>query len=244
MEEQDYILFEDYISGELSKGESTAFESRLKSDSEFKNAFNTYKEASEFLEHEFGNEEESIAFKNNLKSISDSYFEEKTTSKKVIKFNFYKYAIAACVALFMGIFIFNQFSNPSYDDFMTYDTVSLTVRGNQEELKTKAEETFNKKNFSEAETYFTQLLELDNSNQELALYKGVTLLEQDKFDEADALFGKLSKSNSVFKNKGIWYLALSKLKQKEYDECAKILNTISEDVEDYKQAQKLLKKLD
>lgn len=244
MVEQDYILFEDYISGELSKEESTAFESKLKSDSEFEKAFNTYKEASEFLEHEFGNEEESIAFKNNLKSISDSYFEDKTSSSKGINLNFYKYAVAACVALLVGFFVYNQFSNPSYDDFMTYDEVSLTVRGTQDELKTKAEEAFNKKDFSEAEIYFTQLIEVDNSNLELLLHKGVTLIEQNKFDEADALFGKLSQGNSAFKNKAIWYLALSKLKQQEFDECVKILKTIPEDAEDFKQAQKLLNKLD
>ena len=243
MVEQDYILFEDYISGELSKDQVLAFESRLKSDSEFEKAFNTYKELSGFLKHEIGNEEESKSFKNNLKSISDSYFEE-TTTKKVIKFNFYKYAVAASVALLIGFFIYNQFINPSYDDFMTYDEVSLTVRGTQDELKTKAEEAFNKKNFSEAETYFTQLLEQDNSNKEIQLYKGITLLEQDKFNEADALFGKLSQDTSAFNNKATWYLALSKLKQKEFDECMTILKTIPEDSDDYKQAQKLLIKLD
>lgn len=244
MLEQDYILFEDYISGKLSKDEVLSFESRLKSDSEFEKSFNTYKELSGFLEHEFGNEEESTSFKDNLKSISDSYFEDKTTSKKVIKFNFYKYAVAASVALLIGFFIYNQFNNPTYNDFMTYDEVSLTVRGSQDDIKTKAEEAFNKKNFSEAETYFTQLLEQDNSNKEIQLYKGITLLEQDKFDEADALFGKLSQDTSAFKNKATWYLALSKLKQKEFDECMTILKTIPEDADDYKQAQKLLKKLD
>jgi len=243
MDDQDYILFEDYISSELSKDEVITFESRLKSDSKFKKSFNAYKELSRFLEHELGNKEGSKSFKDNLKSISDSYFEETTTSKKVINFNFYKYAVAASVALLIGFFVYNQFTNPSYNDFMTYDTVSLTVRGNQDDIKTKVEEAFNTRNFSEAETYFTQLLEIDDSNQELVLYKGVTLLEQDKFDEADALFGKLSQGDSAFKNKATWYLALSKLKQKEFDECMVVLKSIPEDAEDYKQAQKLIKKL-
>lgn len=244
MEEQNYILFEDYISGELSKDEITAFKDRLNTDSEFNKAFTTYKELSGFLENKFEHEEKTISFKNNLKDISDSYFEDKTSSSKVIKFNFYKYAIAATVVVFLGIFMFNQFSNPSYDDFMSYDEVSLTVRGTQNELKAKAEEAFNTKSFAEAETYFTQLLSEDDSNQELLLYKGVTLLEQNKFDEADALFGKLSQGNSVFKNKSTWYLALSKLKQKQNDSCIEILKTIPEDAEDYRQVQKLLKKLD
>ena len=42
----------------------------------------------------------------------------------------------------------------------------------------------------------------------------------------------------------MWYLALSKLKQDNLEACKNVLKNISEDAEDYKQAQKLLNKLD
>lgn len=244
MEEQDYILFEDYSSGELSKEETTAFEARLQTDQAFKTAFETYKQASSFLEHELGNEEENIAFKDNLKSISDTYFEEKSETKSVKRINFYKYAIAASVVLLLGYFTFNQFSNPTYSDFAGHENISLTVRGNQNDLKLKAEEAFNSKNYKEAEAYFNQLLIKEDSNQELQFYKGVALLEQDKFSESEVIFKALAQGNSVYKNKAIWYLALSKLKQKDYKQCIEVLKTIPSDAEDYEQAQKLLKKLD
>ncbi len=244
MEDQKYILFESYLSKELSEDEITAFESRLKNESDFNQAFNTYKELTSFLEHKHDNEVASTAFQNNLKTISNTYFENKETDKKVVRFKPWQYAMAASIVLLMGIFTFNNFSNPSFNDYNNYETISLIVRGEQEDLLKAAENAFNNKDFAEAEVVFGELLAKDDSNKELQLYRSITLLELDKFDEADSLFGRLSNSPSVYKNKAIWYLALSKLKQKNHDACLEILKTIPEDADDYIQAQELIKKLD
>ncbi|NMH87493.1 tetratricopeptide repeat protein [Flavivirga algicola] len=243
-EDQNYILFEPYLSKELSQDDITAFESRLKNESDFNQAFNTYKELSSFLEHKFEEEAASNAFQNNLKNISNRYFEKQKTSKKTERFKLWQLAIAASVVLLIGIFTFNNFSSPTFSDYNNYETISLTVRGKQETLLKTAENAFNNRNFAEAETAFSQLLAKDDSNKELQLYKGITLLELDKFAEADNLFGKLSNSPSVYKNKATWYLALSKLKQKDYDACLEILKTVPEDADDYLQAQQLINELD
>ena len=70
MQDQDYILFESYLSNELSADEVEAFEARLKTETAFNQAFKTYKELSSFLEHKFENQEESNAFKANLQKLS------------------------------------------------------------------------------------------------------------------------------------------------------------------------------
>jgi len=248
MNDQNFILFESYLSKVLSKDETLVFESRLKTEPEFKQAFNTYKELSSFLEHKFENEAASNAFQNNLQKISKAHFNKKEVvleSKKPTKmFQFYKYAIAACIVVLFGIFTFNQFSNPSFSDYNNYDSISLTVRGVQDELLKTAEDAFNNKDFAKTEEVFGQLLEKDHSNKEYQLYKGIALIELNKFKEADSLFGKLSNETSAYKNKAIWYLALSKLKQENYDACLDILKTLPEDADDYKRAQKLIDKLD
>ena len=59
-----------------------------------------------------------------------------------------------------------------------------------------------------------------------------------------SLLKDLSNGSSAYKQKAIWYLALSKLKQNDDAVCLDILRTISEDSEDYKRAQKLINKLD
>ncbi|MFD2724944.1 hypothetical protein [Hyunsoonleella rubra] len=247
MEDQNYIEFEAYLSEELSAEECADFESRLETDPEFQEAFETYKELSSFLEHKFGNEEASLAFQNNLENLSKAHFEKTETQTKSGSSKTYvlmKYLVAASVAIVFGLFTFNQLSTPSYADYDDYGTISLTVRGNNDALLKPAEDAFNTGNFEKANEAFGELLSNDDSNIELQLYKGISLLELNRFDEADSLFGKLSADTSAYKNKATWYLALSKLKQKDYDACLQILKTIPEDADDYKQAQKLIKKLD
>ena len=248
MKEQDYIVFESYLSNELSEDEVITFEAKLKNDPEFAEAFKTYKELSSFLEHTFENEEKSNAFKKNLENISDSHFNEnKDVSEfegKTKTYTLFKYIIAASVALLFGIFTFNQFSSPTYADFNNYDAISLTVRGANDDLLKTAENTFNTKNFASAEVAFKQLIELDKDNSELKLYRAISNIELSNFETSDNLLEDLRNGNSAYKNKAIWYLALSKLKQDDEVACVDILKTIPEDADDYTRAQKLLIKLD
>lgn len=248
MEDQDYILFENYLLGNLSEAEVKTFETRLKSDLKLQADFNTYKELSSFLEHKFENEEVSNAFKNNLETISNSHFnKEKSASKKkqsVKTFNFYKYAVAACILVLFGVFTFNQFSNPMYDDYANYDRISFTVRGDNDELLKTAETAFNDKDFVKAKEAFEELLEKGNTSIEIKLYAGIANIELGDFEVADDILQDINNGESAYKYKATWYLALSKLKQKNFKACLEILKRIPEDADDYKQAQKLIKKLD
>ncbi|CAH8281294.1 hypothetical protein EV196_101375 [Mariniflexile fucanivorans] len=244
MDDQDYILFENYLLDELSETEKDAFETRLKTDSKFNESFNTYKELSSFLEHKFQNEATSTAFQNNLKNISKTYFEKQDAPIKVISFKPWQFVAAASVLLLIGITLFNTFSSPVYEDFANHNAISLTVRGEQDALLNTAENAFNTKDFTKADEAFKSLMLIDKDNAELQFYRAISSLELNKFDTAESLLIALSKGQSAYKNKAIWYLALSKLKQKEYDDCVEILKTIPEEAEDYNAAQKLIKKLD
>lgn len=250
MQDKNYILFESYLLGELSPEEATTFELRLETDSEFSQAFNSYKELSSFLEHKFENEEASTAFKANLKKISEKHFskddaiaENKSKSKV---FKLYKYAIAASVAVLFGIFTFQQLSTPTYGDFSDHDAISLTVRGGheQKDLIKAAEDAFNAGDFIKAEEALINLIKLDVENVELKLYHAITSIELNKFDVANNLLEEIKGGNSAFKHKATWYHALSKLKQEDHSACLEILRTIPEYADDYEEAQKLIKKLD
>ena len=244
MEEQDYMLFEDYLSEALSEIEKEAFEIRLEADPKFRESFHAYKDMSSFLEHKFENEATSKAFQDNLKSISNTYFEKQEAPKKVISFKPWQYAMAASIALLIGITLFNNLSKPVYNDFANYDSISLTVRGDQDGLLKTAENAFNTRDFAKAEAAFKELLLTDEENSELQFYRGVTNIELNNFSMAEWFLKGLKEGNSVYKNKATWYLALSKLKQKQYDACLEILKTIPEGADDYKTAQKLINKLD
>lgn len=60
---------------------------------------------------------------------------------------------------------------------------------------------------------------------------------------ADGILTKIAQGNSVYKDKAIWNLALSKLKQKDLESCKKILNRLPKDADNYIKAKELLKKL-
>lgn len=245
MQDQDYILFEDFLSGNLDQRAAQAFESRLETDSIFNESFETYKNASQFVENHYKNAEKTEDFKNQLDSVSSNYFKNKSTKKaKTKRINPWFYSMAAAAILVIGFFIGQQFSNPIYDDYANYGTISLIVRGNQDAILQKAETAFNNHNYRDAESYFAELLETDSNNIEWQLYQAVSLVELKEYNKADALFRDISKTPSVYKNKAMWYLALSKLKQKDETACIRILKTIPEDADDYQQAQKLLNKLD
>lgn len=244
MNEQDYILFEDYLLEALSETDKNAFETRLETDSKFNESFITYKELTSFLEDKFENEETTNAFQNNLNDISKNYFDTQKAPKKVISFKSWQLAIAASVLLLIGISIFNNFSSPVYEDFANYESISLTVRGEQDALLKTAETAFNKKDFAKAEAAFKSLLLMEKENTEVKYYSALANIELNKFETADNLLMDLGNGQSAFKNKAIWYLALSKLKQNELDDCLEILKTIPEDADDFENAQKLIKKLD
>ncbi|MCL8008486.1 hypothetical protein M8845_13740 [Gelidibacter japonicus] len=245
MQEQDYILFDAYLSGSLDAESIQAFENRLKSDADFNLAFNDYRQAEAFLEHKFKNEEKTQRFKENLEHISSGYFKKEASDKtKVRRINPWYYSVAAGVILLFGVVIAQQFSSPTYDDFANYGKISLTVRGSENDLQNKAEKAFNNKDYKDAERYLTQLLQKDQDNIELQLYKAVSLVELNKYEEADALYQNVIQSPSVYSNTAKWYLALSKLKQKKISESITALESISEDADDFESAQKLLKKLE
>lgn len=243
MKEQDYILFEDYLEGTLSATEKNEFERRLADDEKFRQAFLTYKELSGFLESKFENKDAEEDFKESLKNISDTYFNKTGNKSSVIRFKPWQYAIAASIIVIFGLFVIIDNSVPAYADYADFNNISLTERGENDELLPKAEKAFNEGNYEESLLYFDQILVEDANYKEIQLYKSIALIETNQYNEAEVLLTDLSEGKSVFKYEAMWYLALSKLKQKEYQECKIILERIPEEANVYKSAQKLLRKL-
>jgi TolA-binding protein len=241
MNEERYIEFSQYLEDEMSIEEKNAFEKQLSEDRELASAFEIFKELNLHLSNKFGNETELNAFKQNIKSISNEHF--KNQKSKVIVFKPWQYSIAASVAILLGLFVFMQNNNPKFEDYNQHENAYFTERGPTENYLKAAQDAFNSKNYKEATTQFELVLK-ENESPEIQLFYAISLLEDNKFQKADIYLMDLKLSNSVFKNKAIWYLGLSKLKQKEYKSCKEILNSIPKDYEDYDQVQELLDKLD
>jgi len=240
MNEERYILFDQYLENELSAEEKTSFEKQLVEDQEFASAFEIFTELNLHLENKFGNEQELKAFKKNLKSVSKEHFKTKKT--KVVAFQPWQYAIAASVAVLVGLFVFQNI-NPSFDDYNNPETATFVERGDVNENLKLAQDAFNAKNYKAAIPYFEGVLKL-NKSPEIQYFYAVSLLEDNQFQKAETILSELKSGTSVYKNKATWYSALSKLKQKDYKSCKEILLTIPDDYEDYDQVQELLNELD
>ncbi len=240
MNEERYIVFENYLSNELSDEEKTNFEKQLSGDPELASAFEIFKELNQHLENKFGNEQELKAFKKNLKSISKEHFKSK--KPKVVGLKPWQYAIAASVAILVGVFVFQNI-NPSFEDYNNPEMATFTERGDVNESLKLAQDAFNMKNYKAAIPHFETVLK-ENKSPEIQYFYAVSLLEDNQFQKAETNLSELKSGTSIYKNKATWYLALSKLKLKDYDSCKAILLTIPDDFEDYDQVQELLNELD
>jgi len=240
MNEERYILFDQYLQDELTPDAKNDFEKQLLQDSEFASEFETFKNVQFQLANKFEFEQEREAFKENLTNISNQHFNKKT---KVIGLKPWYLAVAASVAVLFGLFFFNYNQNPVYADYNDPEQANFAERGTVNEALKQAEEAYNAKRYNKAIPFFETVLQKQKT-AEIQFFYGVSLLEESHYLKAEAVFNELKTGTSVYKEKAIWYLALSKLKQKDYDGCKQILQTISEDYEDYDQVQELLNQLD
>ena len=240
MNDERYILFENYLSNELSAEEKANFEKQLAEDPELASAFEIFKDLNLHLVNKFGNQEELKAFKKNLKSISKEHF--KTKKPKVVAFKPWQYAIAASVAILVGLFVFQNI-NPSFDDYNNPEMATFIERGDVNENLKLAQDAFNAQKYKTAIPYFEAVLKA-NKSPEIQYFYAVSLLEDNQFQKAETNLSELKTGASIYKDKATWYLALSKLKQEDYKSCKEILQTIPDDFEDYDQVQELLNELD
>ena len=240
MNDERYILFDQYFQNELSEEDKIKFEKQLSEDSELASAFEIFKDLNLHLDNKFGNASERNDFKKNLKSISKEHFKPKKS--KVVAFKPWQYAIAASVAVLVGLFFFQNI-NPKFEDYNQPENAYFTERGEVNDNLKVAQDAFNSKKYKAVIPYFETLLK-EKKSPEIQYFYAISLLEDGQFQKAETNLVALKSSNSVYKNKATWYLALSKLKQKEYKSCKEILMTIPDDYENYDQVQQLLNELD
>ncbi len=241
MNEENYIKFSQYLDNAMTVEEKTSFEKQLSQDQELASSFGIFKELNLHLSNKFGNETELNAFKQNVKLISAEHFKDKKS--KVIAFKPWQYSVAASVAILLGLFVFMQNNNPNFEDYNQHENAYFTERGNEDTQLKLAQDAFNAKKYKEAVANFELILK-EKKSPEMQLYYSISLLEDNQFQKAEIQLMDLKLGTSIYATKATWYLALSKLKQKDYKSCKEILNSIPKDFEDYDKAQELLNELD
>lgn len=242
MEEQEYILIENYLAGKLTAEEEIAFKNRLTSETELKEKFVTYQDLSKHLKHDIQNKNEREALQKSIQKEADRYFDKTSNRSRKTLFKSWQIGIAASFLLLMGLYFYQDYSNPVFTDYNQYATVSFQSRGAQNDLVNQAENAFNSQNYKDAANYFEQLLKEDD-NVEFKLYEAISLVEIDQFKKADQLYLEILKGDSVYRDEALWFGALSKLKQNDDEAALQLLSQIPEGTDRYKSAQKLYNRL-
>lgn len=241
MEEELYGDIERYVSNEMDATERTAFEQRAKNDADLAEKLSIYQSVSRTLAAKHSIEDGHRLFKQTLSEMEVELADKHEA--RVVKLNWYTWAAAASVALFCVVLIYSSFSKPQYAAYAHFEPLALVERGNADGLKSKAEQAFNNKDYANAVSYLNSLLNQNENDIELQLYKGIALLELNQVEEAERSFDKVRASSSIYQYQGTWMLALSALKEKDYDKCKSLLSQIPKESPVYADAKRLLEDL-
>jgi predicted Zn-dependent protease len=236
METTNHTDFEAFLNNEMTTQAKIEFENKLINDLDFKADFDLYKETTIHFQNHFSNER--ALFQENLNQIAQS---TQTQKPKTISFKPWYFAVAASVATFIGVFVFQNQQKADYTDFNSHPTAYFSERGDVIQDLKLAENAFNKKDYKTASKNFALVLK-SYPQPEVKYFYAISLLESDQISKAQTIFEEL-KSVEIYRNTSIWYLALAELKQKNNDKCKAILKTIPNDFEDYDKVETLLKKL-
>lgn len=204
-------LINGYFEGSLSEGQLTEFEGLLKTDAEFKSAFEFEKELQLGLK-KYDRKEIKELFSSLNKT------EEKSEGKVI---SMRPWLVAASIALIVGLgswlFIFNS---PDLNtaqlyaaNFTAYDNVIHPIeRGNQiDDLKTKAFTAYENGEYLEALELFEEL-HTKQKDSYIDFYSAMVLMQLNKQEDAIPLLKRYIEKEGELKDRASWYLALAYLK--------------------------------
>ncbi|CAM1374081.1 tetratricopeptide repeat protein [Tenacibaculum xiamenense] len=261
---EEDILIERYLKNELDNKERTVFEERLKKDSEFNEKVSFEKELfSSFNENEWNfhhdNEEdvkdlESYFEKKEVKelqqNIKSSFESIKKKNSPKIKRLYYVLAVAASIALLLGVFL-NPFnpapnSNELFAHYSSQELPTFVNRGdNSLDELVKAENYYKEKDYAKASEIFNNALEKGKASANVYIYSGLSYIQLGEQKKSEEIFDSLINSDLIDAEKGYWYKALLYLKSNNAQEAKKELNYIVKNtLYNTQKARELLEKID
>lgn len=170
---------------------------------------------------------------------------------KISKKNYKKWMVAASFVAFIsiiGFWIFNN--NPSSDElfsqyFSPYENViqPISRADKSKDIKTIAFENYELGNYTDALLNFDSLLSnyYNNKDKEIIIfYKAIIHLELNQPKKAILLLKENLQQNLKWRDKNEWYLALAYLKTNNIVEAKKVLLSLSQLENNFKEKETLL----
>lgn len=224
MNEQDYILIERYLSGDLSAEERALVESRITNEPAFAAGVDDRRQLNDHLRAVAAEE----TLRPTLEKLGDQYFPERTAEvRNLPRRRWYGYAIAAAVAVILLVAVPLLFpAGNSYDQFAQHEPLALTERSSGPGQAAAAEKAYNAGNYSAAIPLLQAYLDAQADDEQARLALGVSLLETDRDQEAIAIFKRIAEGQSSLAPYGNWYLALAAVKRGDDEAVRRFLDLI------------------
>jgi len=256
MEHEDWELkTERYLNNKMTSEEIIAFEQEqdlkpelktyVKLSLELKQVLNkkkwsNFKNNNEYLKEvkSWYKSDDVITFNKHIKEQSQIYFKNEKKSNSLKKY--YWISAAAIIVLLVAISLqFNTQSNMKslYADYATWKDLPSFIVKDDNTLKDKENIELLFKKGDYANCIIKADLFLKESNESITnilIYKGVSLLQLDKNEEALKIFKNLSNRNSIDSSKGLWYSMLVYLKTENKEQALKMLEKITMSSRNYR----------
>lgn len=260
LDERTYQLVEQYLNGELKGQELIDFEEKIASIPQLKEVVNINKEllahfneghvveeTDPDLEKMYTAKEVEI-FKGKLVATLEEHKKQnpiikKEATVKKISWKLIAAAVAASILVVVACFYYYNLnseisSEELFAQHFTQEPLSLTTKGEGEEIISEIEKSYNNQNFVAAEPLLSSMLDSLSIEHpfwfDLQLSQGISLLKLGKNKEAKDIFNTLRKSDSIDAPKGNWYYILTVLKEGKKEKALEEINTYLKDGGIYK----------
>lgn len=249
MQTDDYKLIDQFVKGELDEAGRREVEAKARKEEGFAKELRFQQEVKGFFKHQ----EQRNALKEQLLTLQKSKggggMETSVSSKpeaKIVPLRrriLYVAGVAAAIAAV--VFFAWPFLMPDslYEQYNEHQPLALQERSGENKLITDAENAFNAGNYNLAYTKLTALVSADANDVKASLYLGIAAMETDRLSEAKVIFANLRSGQSAVKDSASWYLALTYVKEEDFERARNVLNTIPEESYWGGKAKELLSKL-
>lgn len=237
MSESDYQLIEQYLRSELADEALHDFEQRLKSDVQLAKELALAKEMDQFVKNRTKTNE-TISM---MKEMGKKY-QPKPEAVVVPFYKKRKVIIATLMgtaAIFLLFFFSNIFNNDPYQEFFQHQPIAAELSGDEINMS-QAIKDYNNENYKSALPVLENNEKINGSkNSQYELAQGICYLELGQFQKANSTFTHLLETQQIYKNQATWYLALTALKQNDFQKSRELLTQIESESAYFKKAEQL-----
>ncbi len=246
MENIEYI--EAYFTNTLNVSERKTFELKIETDKQFASDVAFYITSRQVLQEELLDTKQKLWA---TETLPQQIIERETPVRKIGMAGWVKYAVAACTVLLLGSIYFLN-TKPNANNLAAkyiksnYSQLSQTMDASKDSLQLGIA-AYNKKDYTNALTYFNGVANADSTNSDPKKYAGLCYLKLKNYDKAIEQFDELAKMKYLFSNQGLFLKAITLLqKNNEPDnEAAKniLQQVVNEKLEGAGEAVEILKNM-